>query len=175
MSAFEGPPLSPTGSSHSSLALRSDSDMLGGDHTSIPWSDAGAEMHEQETLVASMLEGLTSPDGPELALASALTGGGGDWDDLETSSTTTSSSAKFQAPPSPRAADAAAKLPGPGGSSAAAFGGGMWGAAGGAAGLAGGSFSLWGANNGDANLSPTGDATRTSLVEQRHFFLPPSR
>jgi hypothetical protein len=150
MSAFEGPPLSPTGSSHSSLALRSDSDMLGGDHTSIPWSDAGAEMHEQETLVASMLEGLTSPDGPELALASALTGGGGDWDDLETSSTTTSSSAKFQAPPSPRAA-------------------------GGAGGLAGGSFSLWGANNGDANLSPTGDATRTSLVEQRHFFLPPSR
>ena len=54
---------------------------LGGDHTSIPWADAGAQLHEQESLVASMLEGLDmtpdvgrgtwdmgldmAPDGPE--------------------------------------------------------------------------------------------------------------
>ena len=96
--SFDGLPVSPAGSSQS--ATRSETDFLGGDHSSIPWSDAGAEMQEQETLVARMLEGL------------------GD-DDLETS-TTILSSTKIQAPLS-------ASHPPAGVTTAAAFGGGMWG------------------------------------------------
>ena len=157
--SFDGAPLSPTGSSHS--VPRSESESLVADHTSIPWSDAGAEMHEQETLVASMLEGLTSADGPELeptrVKASATRSGGEGRDDLETSRTTMTT--KFHAPlsPSRRSSDAmATKSTGVSTAAAAAFGGGMWGAG-------GGSFSLWGASNGDTT-SPTGDATkRTSL------------
>ena len=165
---LDGPPLSPSGSSQS--APWSESDMLGGDHVSIPWSDAGAEMHEQESLLASVLEGLTSPDvdRPELELALA--------DDADTSSTT-SSMARFQSAPispmRPPMGDAAAGVgasagagigrlsAGMGMSAATVFGGGMWGAGGGG-GLAGGSFSLWGASI-DGVGSSRGDGTRTSL------------
>ena len=51
-------PLSPTGSVIS--ARSSEADALGGTQ----WADAGTEMREQETLVAKMLEDLTSTDSP---------------------------------------------------------------------------------------------------------------
>lgn len=51
-------PLSPTGSAIS--ARSSEVDVLGGTQ----WADVGTEMREQETLVAKMLEDLTSTDSP---------------------------------------------------------------------------------------------------------------
>ena len=137
---FDGgpPPLSPTGSSVS--APRSEADFLGGDHTAIPWSDAGAELHQQESLVASMLEGLTSPDGPDLSpTVRRLSEGNNIGDDfsggiLGDEVDTMSAAA------------------------AGAFGG-MW-SAGGTGG--GGSFSLWGGSASNVT-SPKGDGKRTAF------------